>query len=186
MEQSDAQPSAPSPDALIRVGKVYRPHGVQGELKVAPETDDPARFAELYTLYLGRDARRTTPYPVEGVRFQQTKRGVTVILKLDGIDDRDAAERAMKQQLFATEEALPPLAEDEVFVHDLIGLNVVTENGASIGTVANMLTLPAHDTYVVRRPGKPEAMIPDVEDFIVELDLNESRLVIRPIEGLLD
>ena len=186
MEQLDTRPDVPAPESLIRVGQIYRPHGVRGELKVAPETDDPARFTELSQVYVGRDVQHTTAHAVEGARFQETKRGITVILKLDGIDSRDDAEHVTKQQLFAAEAELPPLDEDEVFIHDLIGLDVVTEGGEAIGTVANVLTLPAHDTYVVRRPGKPEAMIPDVDDFIVALDLDDGRLVIRPIEGLLE
>lgn len=186
MVQVDSSSDVPSPESLIRVGRVYRPHGVRGELKVAPETDDPARFMALSMLHIGRDVRHTASHAVEGVRFQETKRGVTAILKLEGIDSRDAAERVAKQLVFAAEDDLPPLDDDEVFVHDLIGLDVFTEAGDAIGTVANVLALPAHDTYVVRRPGKPDAMIPDVDDFIVALNLDDERLVIRPIEGLLD
>ena len=155
-------------------------------LKVAPDMEDPTRFETLDVVYVGPDERRVTPHRVTSVRYQETKRGITVILKLDDIDDRGDAEGVAKQYLYATEDALPPLEEDEIFIHDLIGLEVVTEDGESVGRVSNVLPMPAHDVYVVHRPGHAEQMIPAVEDFIIDVDFDAGRLVIRPIEGLLD
>ena len=186
MGAESTRSDGPAPESLVRLGRIFRPHGVQGELKVAPDMEDPARFEELDVVYVGPDEGRVTPRRITSVRYQETKRGTTVILRLDGIDDRGDAEVIAKQYLYATEEDLPPLDEDEIFVHDLIGLDVVTEAGESVGTVANVLPMPAHDVYVVHRAGQPEKMIPAVEDFIVEVDLEGGRLVVRPIEGLLE
>lgn len=185
-ERSISPPDPPAPDALIRLGQIYRPHGVRGELKVAPETDDPTRFEALDALYVGPDERRVTRHRITAVRYQETKRGITVILTLDGIADRGDAEVIAKQHVYAPEDALPPLDEDELFVHDLIGLDVVAEDGSAIGTLSNVLPMPAHDIYVVHRPGHAEQMIPAVDDFIVDIDLDAGRIVVRPIEGLLE
>lgn len=185
MNDRPSTPEAPAPESLLQIGRIFRPHGVRGELKVAPDTDDPSRFEQLAVVYVGPHERRVTPHRVASVRYQETKRGVTVILRFEDVTDRGDAEVLAKQNVYATEEALPPLESNEVFVHDLIGLKVVTEDGEPVGSVANVLPMPAHDVYVVHRPGHPEQMIPAVEDFIVAIDLDAGRLVIRPIEGLL-
>jgi 16S rRNA processing protein RimM len=163
-----------------------RPHGMEGELKVNPEhTDDPARFEELDTVYVGQSPRQVTAHTISSVRYQQTKRGTTVILGLADVASRDDAERVAKLRVFAHEDDLE-LAEDEVFIHDLVGLTVVTESGDELGTVANYMEMPAQDVFVVRRPGHEEAMIPAVEDFIIEVDVAGGKLVVRPIEGLFE
>jgi 16S rRNA processing protein RimM len=171
---------------MVQVGFVFRAHGMEGELKVNPEhTDDPARFEELDTVYLGRSPRAVTRHEIASVRYQETKRGTTVILGLADVASRSDAEAVMKQKVFADEADLE-LADDEIFIHDLVGLSVVTEAGETLGTVANYMEMPAQDVFVVHRPEAGEAMIPAVEDFIVDIDLDGGRLVVRPIEGLLD
>ncbi|MFB6098934.1 MAG: 16S rRNA processing protein RimM, partial [Salinibacter sp.] len=86
-----------SPTELVQVGFVFRPHGMDGELKIDPSsTDDPARFEELPVVFVGPHPRRVRRHPVASVRYQQTKRGTTVILGLEEIDDRDAAEVVAK------------------------------------------------------------------------------------------
>lgn len=190
---SDSTPDSPSPtyadvapEAMVQVGFVFRAHGMEGELKVNPEhTDDPARFEELDTVYLGRSPHAVTRHEIASVRYQETKRGTTVILGLADVASRSDAEEVMKQKVFADEADLE-LADDEIFIHDLVGLSVVTEAGETLGTVANYMEMPAQDVFVVHRPEAGEAMIPAVEDFIVDIDLDGGRLVVRPIEGLLD
>jgi len=189
----DSTPESPSPEyadvapeALVQIGFVYRAHGMEGELKVNPEhTDDPARFEELSTVYLGQHPHAVTQHEIASVRYQETKRGTTVILGLADVESRTDAEAVRKLTVFADEEALE-LADDELFIHDLVGLAVVTEEGEALGTVANYMEMPAQDVFVVHRPDHGEAMIPAVDDFIVDIDLDEGRLVVRPIDGLLD
>lgn len=174
------------PEAMVQVGFVFRPHGMEGELKVNPEhTDDPARFEELDTVYIGRTPHQVTRHKITSVRYQQTKRGTTVILGLAHVETRDDAEAVAKLHVFAHEDALE-LAEDEIFIHDLVGLEVVTEEGEGLGTVANYMEMPAQDVFVVTRPNNDEAMIPAVEDFIVDIDLEGGQLVVRLVEGLIE
>ncbi len=175
-----------APETMIQVGFVFRAHGMQGELKVNPEfTDDPARFEELETVYIGQSPHAVTRHEIASVRYQETKRGTTVILGLADVDSRTAAEAIMKLKVFAAEEDLE-LDENEIFVDDLVGLDVVTEAGETLGTVANYMEMPAQDVFVVHRPGGGEAMIPAVDDFIVEVDLDGGNLVVRPIDGLIE
>ena len=174
-----------SPRDLVQVGFVFRPHGLEGELKIDPEhTDDPARFEELPTVFLGTQPHRVTRHAIASVRYQQTKRGTTVILGVEGIDDRDDAEAVAKFKVFATEEALE-LEDGELFTHELIGWDVVAEDGTALGTVANLMQMPGQDMLVVRGPENEETMIPAVDDFIVELDDDEGCITVRLIEGLM-
>lgn len=182
----DAAPNAPAPDDLLLVGRVVKAHGLRGEIKVAAETDDLARLEGIETLYLGRAPERAAPHAVTALRFQQTKRGPLALLQLKGVGTREGADALRKLFVYAAEVDLPPLEEGEAFVHDLIGLRVESEAGEPIGTVEDILQQPAHDVYVVAREGRPDAFVPAVEAFVVSLDLDARRLVIRPIEGLLD
>lgn len=174
------------PEGLVRVGFVFRPHGVHGELKVDPEdTGDPTRYESWDQVFVGARPQQVTRHAVTGVRYQKTKRGTTVILDLDGIDSRDDAEAITKRALFVHEDDLD-LDDEEIFIHDLIGLDVETEDGTRVGTVLNLLELPAHDVLVVRRSDGQEAMIPAVDDFVLALDLDTGSITVRPIEGMID
>lgn len=175
-----------APTAMVQIGFVFRAHGMEGELKVNPEhTDDPGRFEELDTIYVGQAPRQVTAHTISSVRYQQTKRGTTVILGLADVETRSDAEQIAKLRVFAHEDDLE-LAEDEIFIHELVGLTVVTERGEELGTVANYMEMPAQDVFVVRRPGQEEAMIPAIEDFIIDVDIAGGQLVVRPIDGLLE
>jgi 16S rRNA processing protein RimM len=188
---SDSRPSRPdyadvSPTTLVQVGFIFRPHGMDGELKIDPSsTDDPTRFEDLPVLFVGPHPRRVVRHPVASVRYQQTKRGVTVILGLEGIDNRDDAEAVAKMKVFATEKALD-LEKGKLFAHELVGWDVVTDDGASLGTVANLLQMPAQEMFIVRTPEDEQKMVPAVEDFILALDEEAERVVVRPIDGLMD
>lgn len=175
-------------DDLFLIGRVLKAHANDGEVKVAPETDDPARFEPLGRVHLGRAPAQATPRRVESVRHQTTKRGPLVLLKLEGVDDRTSAEALRRQQVYAAENDLPPLGEGEAFIHDLVGLEVVTEEGQHLGTVESVEQVPAHDVFVIAREGDDEeddpAMIPGVEEFVREVDLENNRLVVRLIEGM--
>ena len=138
MEIQSPKSKIQNPEALLLVGRVGKTHGVQGEVKVIPETDDPKRFAALETIFLGQQPQDAAPHSVVSVRFQQSKRGLTVLLKLDGIETIEQAAALRRKAVFAFEEDLPPLDDDEFFLHDLIGLDVVTEQGNPFLDQANV------------------------------------------------
>lgn len=173
------------PDELLLVGRVLRAHGVRGEMKLLPETDDPERFADLETIYLGPRPETAEAWPVTSVRFQQSKKGTLVVVRLEGVETPEDVAALRGRAVYALAADLPPLAEDEVFLHDLIGLAVATESGEAVGEVKDVLQMPAHDTLLVARDTLPDVMIPAVPEFIVAVDLEAERIVIRPIEGLL-
>ncbi|MDX1530328.1 MAG: ribosome maturation factor RimM, partial [Rhodothermales bacterium] len=127
-----------------------------------------------------------TERAVEAARLQPTKRGPVAVLKLGGVADRDGADTLRRQNVYATEGDIP-LAEGEVYLHDLVGMAVVVEGAAEpIGTVADVVRGVAQDLLVVERPGQPDALVPDVEEIVVGFDAEARRLTIDPPEGLLD
>lgn len=173
-------------DSLLLVGTCGRPHGVQGEIKVVPETDDPERLAALAQVYVGSSPETAQPRTVEAVRFQPTKRGLAALMRFKGVVGREGADALRGQAVFADQADLPPLDEGEVFLHDLIGLSVVTEAGEAVGTVTDVLPGTAHPLFVVQRDGKPDALVPDVEEIVTTIDLDAEQITIAPPEGLLD
>ena len=112
---------------------------------------------------------------VEGVRFHKG----TALIKFRGIDDISAAEALRGKRILISESELMPLEEDEYYVHDIVGLDVVTTEGESLGRIKQILRSPANDVYVTDR-----AMVPAVKEFIVSVDIPGKKIIVRPVEGL--
>ncbi|WP_420454684.1 ribosome maturation factor RimM [Rubrivirga sp.] len=178
------------PDRLILMGRVGRTHGVRGEMKVVPETDDPQRFADLDRLWVGASAEEARAVEVEGVRFQYPKGRTVVLLSLAGVESLEAAEGLRDERLFADPDDLPTLEEGEAYLHDLIGFEVVGvdeagEPGDVLGTVRDFYE-GAQLLIAIDRVGGGEVLLPDVDEFVVRLDLDARRFYVRPPEGLFD
>ena len=167
---------------LLVMGRVGRPHGVHGELKIFPETDDPHRFEKIDQVYLGLTASDTTPFAIEGVRYQTNKKGLVVLLKLVSITSRESADRLKQLTVFARESDLPPLDDDEYFIHDLIGLHVVDLEASPLGQVKDVLDLPAHRVYLIARDSGEEVMVPAVPAFIEAIDFSTRQITLRDCE----
>ncbi len=163
---------------FIAVGRVLRPHGVRGELRIEILTDYPERLSLHSVFYLGQ---RGHPYQVEGIRFH---RGAALV-KLKGCDSRNEAEllRGMLVQI-PIEDAVP-LEEDEYYTFQLLGAEVFDDQGERLGRVVEVIDTGANDVYVVRGP-QGEILIPAIEDVVLELDVEARRIVIAIPPGLLD
>ena len=184
---------APSqePDRLLLVGRVQKAHGVQGELKVFPETDEPGRLVDLGRVYLGDAPETAREAEIETVRAQYPKGRVIVLLTLKGVGSREEADVLRGAGVYAHQDDLPPLEEGEVYLHDLVGLTAFArfeDDGepVEVGTVKEMLEGGAQLLFVIAQPGRPDAMIPDVEAFVESVDVEAGRVVFTPPEGLLD
>lgn len=173
-------------DTLLLLGRAYRAHGLSGEIKVIPETDDPTRFEALSALYVGQNPDTARLANVQGVRYQHTRKGTLVILKLETVDSREAAEALRGALLYAPADALPELDADEFYLRDLVGLTAIEENGNRIGVVEDVLTFPGQDMLVIARDRQASAMVPAVPEFVTAVDLEAGQITLRVIEGLLD
>ena len=166
--------------AWIAVGEIVGAFGIRGEVKVLPQTDFPDRFARTPTLYLG-DAR--APRAVQSARQHQR----IVLLKLDGVDDETAAQRLRGLTLWIPESERTPLADNQFYLHDVVGLKVVHINGQPLGEVVDFITGSGNDLFVVRAtPGGRDVLLPAVREFIRELDIPGGVLRVDPIPGLFD
>ncbi|MER7505792.1 ribosome maturation factor RimM [Nonomuraea pusilla] len=162
------------------VGRIGRPHGVRGEVTVEVRTDDPdLRFAVGASV--ATDPPGRGPVVVEGRRWHKGM----LLLSLEGVHDRDAAEELRGTMLVIDSAEVEPLADpDEFHDHELIGLAVETVSGEAVGEVTDVLH-HGQDLLVVRRSGRDEALIPFVKALVPVVDLQAGRLVVDPPEGLL-
>ena len=179
------------PDRLLLVGRIGRPHGVRGEMKVFPETDDPDRLVDVERLFVGDRPESTREVAVEGVRFQYPKGRTVVLLSLAGVDTREGAEDLAGRSVYADEGDLPALADGEAYLHDLVGLEVLRVDdagevvGEPVGTVRDLYD-GAQLLFGIERPDGTEVLLPDVDEFVDRLDLEARRLYVRPPEGLFE
>lgn len=163
---------------FIAIGRVIKPHGVQGEVRVEMLTDVPERFKWLQHVYVGeRSPRRVA---VESVRYHQTY----VLLKLVGFPTRTEAELLRNELLLVPEDEAVPLEEGEYFLYQLQGVDVVTEEGEPLGALTEVLETGANNVFVIRGP-LGEILVPDIPDVILNIDLDARRVVIRPLPGML-
>jgi len=166
--------------SFISIGKIGRPHGIRGEVKVIPLTDWPERFQQVQSVYLEPEGEVGVWVEIERAEVG----GNRIILKLAGIEDRDQAERIRGRIIKVYEEELP-LPEGYFHVFRLIGMDVRSSAGETMGTIVDVLRMPAHDIYVVDLNGR-EVMIPAVKRYVKRVDIENNVMIVEAIEGLLE
>ena len=166
---------------MLRVGVISSTHGVRGEVKVFPTTDDPARLEDLETVFLDT-GREKLKLEISGVKFFKNM----VILKFKGYDNINDIEKYRGKDLWITRDQAVPLGEDENFVADLIGLSVVTDQGETLGVMKDVMFTGANDVYVVERENGKELLFPAIKDCILDVDLEEGVMTVHVLDGLLD
>ena len=167
-------------DRLMRIGVIVGAHGLQGALRVAPETNDERYYTERPLVYVDADEglRR---YPV---RAWSAGRGEWLI-ELEGVRSREQAERLRGGELLLDEQDLRPLAEGEYFQHDLIGCAVIDEQGAALGRVTGVME--AGGGALLQVADGPRAFVlPMVEAVILAVEIEARRIRVRPPPGLLE
>lgn len=168
-------------EKLLRVGVICSTHGICGEVKVFPTTDDPKRFLQLKQVILdtGNDP---IELEIEGVKFFKQ----FVILKLKGIDTINAVDPYRGKDLLVMRKDAVELEEGEYFIADLIGLFVMSDQGEKIGVLKDVLQTGANDVYIVEREAQKELLIPAIRQCILKTDLDAGVMVVHLLDGLLD
>ena len=166
---------------MLRVGVITSPHGIKGEVKVFPTTDDAKRFKELKEVILDT-GKEYIPMEIEHVKFFKNM----VILKFKGYDNINEIEKYKSRDLLITRDQAVDLEPDEYFITDLIGLTVVSDQGAELGTLKDVLETGANDVYVVAMKDGKELMLPAIGDCILNVDLEQRRMEVHVLEGLMD
>lgn len=166
---------------LLRVGVITSTHGVRGEVKVFPTTDDMNRFKKLKNVILDTGKEQKT-LNIEHVKFFKNM----VILKFKGFDNINDVEMWRQKDLLITRDQAVKLNPDENFIVDLIGLTVMTDAGEKLGVMEDVLQTGANDVYVVKTESGKEVLLPAIKDCILDVDLEKGEMLVHVLDGLLD
>ncbi|MBM7835145.1 ribosome maturation factor RimM [Clostridium sardiniense] len=155
---------------FFRVGKIVNTHGLKGEVKVMATTSDVNNFKRYGTVFIN-GVERT----IEGVKFQKDR----VILKIEGINSIDEAETYKTKIIEVPREREPELPEDTFYVTDLIGIHVFDTEGKDLGAIYDVIETKNNDVYWIREP--KELLIPVLKTIVLDIDLDNEKIVIRPV-----
>ncbi len=165
-------------EQLLQVGVISSTHGIRGEVKVFPTTDDAGRFKKLKEVVLDT-GKEQIPLEVQGVKFFKQ----FVILKFKGIDNINEIEMYKGKSLLVTRGNAVELEEDEYYIADLIGMRVVTDEGEQ-GILKDVIETGANEVYVVQFDDLGEVLIPAIHDCILNVDVEKMEMKVHLLEGL--
>ena len=166
-------------EQLLQVGVISSTHGVRGEVKVFPTTDDVKRFKKLKKVILDT-GKEQLPLEIEGVKFFKN----LVILKFDGFDNINDIEKYKGKRLLVDREHAVKLKKDEYFIADMIGMDVFTEDGELFGALKDVMETGANDVYIIEMSDGKEVLVPAIKQCILDVDIENRKMVIHLLEGL--
>ena len=155
---------------ILRVGKIVNTHGLKGEVKVIPLTDDPKRYNELEFVLIDGVKRN-----IEGCKYQKDR----VIVKVEGINSIEEAEKYKNKYMEIPREYAVPLEEDTYYIADIIGCSVYDTEGKNLGEVYDVIQTKNNDVYWIRKP--KELLIPVLLDIVMDIDVENKKIVIKPV-----
>lgn len=164
----------------LQVGVITQTHGIRGEVKVFPTTDDASRFKKLKEVIMDTGRERLT-MEIEGVKFFKQY----AIIKFKGYDSINDVEKYKNAKLYVTRDKAVRLKKDEYFIADLIDMEVVTQGGEYLGRVKDVLVTGANDVYVVEREDKTEILLPAIKECVREIDMERSKITVHIMDGLI-
>ena len=173
--QNDAGSELVHEPAFLVLGKLRRAHGLQGEISLEVHTRMLELFEPECVVYVGDEHQ---PFTIEKLRWKQD----LLLLKFFGIDDRTSISALTNELVYIKSDELPPLTDDEFYFHDLLGSDVVFTNGETIGVLEEILETGANDVFLVRNKAGKEVLIPVVEDFIIDVDVEKRKIFVAPYE----
>ncbi|MDK2925876.1 MAG: rRNA processing protein RimM [Bacillota bacterium] len=165
---------------MVTIGQVTSAHGVRGEMKLALLTDFPERVRRLKRVYLVSGEEVRGPYAVTRARLA----GPKAIIKLEGIDTREAAKALSRWEVAVTKDDVVELPPGHYYYFQLVGLPVYTTEGEYLGKVSEIIDLPSNDVYVVRNDAGQEVLLPATREVVKEINLEDKYLKVHLIPGL--
>lgn len=163
---------------MLQIGIITNSHGIHGEVKVLPTTDNPERFCELKEIILDKDGLNLT-LEITGVKFFKQY----VILKFKEFDHIEEIEKYKGKDLFVTRENAVSLEEDEYFIADLLGLTVQADDGRILGKIKEVIQTGANDVYVVEEKGK-FYYLPVIKQCVLNVSLEQQLVTVHLMKGL--
>lgn len=167
-------------DNKLRVGVIANTHGIKGEVKVFPTTDDANRFKKLKKVFLDAE-KELIELEIQSVRFFKN----LVILKFKGIDTINDIEKYKGRDLLIDREQAVPLEENEYFICDIIGAVVMTDKEETLGIIAEVLQTGANDVYVVKTDADEEILLPVTKECVLNVDTEAKKVIVHVLPGLL-
>ena len=168
-------------DDLLRVGVIANTHGIRGEVKVFPTTDDVTRFDYLKEVVLDAKREQIT-LKIQSVKYFKN----LVIVKFKGIDNINDIEKYKGCDLYVTRENAVPLEENEYYIADLIDMEVIDENGEKLGVLYDVMQTGANDVYVIKLENGKELLLPNIDQCILSVNVSEKIMKVHVLEGLMD
>lgn len=168
-------------EQLLKVGVITSTHGIKGEVKIFPTTDDVRRFKKCRELILDTGKEKKT-LEIEGVKFFKQ----FVILKFKGYDTINEIECYKGKELYVTRENAVALEKDEYFIADLIGMEVLDEEENPVGRLTDVIETGANDVYCVETGEGKEILLPAIRDCILSVDPESGQMHVHLMPGLLD
>ncbi|WP_067729433.1 ribosome maturation factor RimM [Oceanobacillus damuensis] len=166
---------------MFNIGKIVNTHGIKGEVKVMRISDFEERFEPGETVYVIKDEQ-----PIElTIATHRMHKGFDLV-QFKGYDNINKVESFKGCKLKIYEGQLTDLAEDEYYYHEIIGCEVFTNDDRSLGEIKEILSPGANDVWVVKQAKGKDLLIPYIDDVVLEIDTAEKKVVIEPMEGLLD
>jgi 16S rRNA processing protein RimM len=165
----------------LQVGVITSPHGLRGEVKVFPTTDEPQRFRQLKEVLLLRETETQT-LAITGIKYS----GRFVILKFAGLERIEDVERLKGQGLWVERQNAVELAEDEYFAADLLDMTVISEDGEELGRIKEVIHTGANDVYIVTNEAGRRILLPAIKDCILAVELEKHLMRVHLLEGLLE
>ena len=167
---------------LVCMGRSSGAFGLKGELRVFPYTEDPEALLISGQVLIGSDPKSVHPYEIKSIRVH----GQRLLLTLKGIENREQADALKGAWVYLPAEVLPPIEEDEYYWHQAIGAKVLLENGEEIGRIKEVSNAGAHDLWLIADAEGKEALVPVIDEVVLEMELERGLVVIKPLEGLFE
>jgi len=166
---------------FFRIGVITKPHGLKGEVKVFPTTDDAKRFKKLKKCII-----RTKKGDIEAEKKSCKFFKNLVILSFVGYDDINEVEAFRNCDIYVSREDAVPLEEGEYYISDVIGSDVYEDNGSHLGTVNDVLQTGANDVFTVAMENGMELLIPVINDCVIDIDTEGKKVIVKLMKGMLD
>jgi 16S rRNA processing protein RimM len=183
VEKRGSQDNPPDEPQIITLGKIVRPHGIRGELRMQVHTAYPEFLSRVHTIYLNRRPKtdNATTHTLKSVRFHQQM----ALLTVEGIESRNDADLWRGYYVMASRSLAAPLEDGEIYLTQLLGLSVYTEDGEFLGNIDDIIETGANDVFVLRGTERGDILIPDTDEVVQNIDLDAQKVTIILIPGLL-
>ena len=167
-------------DEYLEIGQIVNTNGLKGLLKVKPFTDDITRFEDLESIYIQK-GKDLIEFKIQDVKYAKNM----VLLKLEGIDDIEEAEKYKNLYLKINREDAVELEDNSYFIVDIIGCEVFTDDNTFLGKVVDVFPTGSNDVYTVKTEEGKEVLLPAIEDVIRDVDIKNKKIIVHLLEGLI-